>query len=137
MLTIEKIDALTTAVNLCGETTIQAGDLLPLLDCYRLAIFARWKPGVPTELFQPGLYEHHRGGLYRGLFIATHHETNQPFVIYVPYEHPESGMRLREWHTIGARSWRDEVSTLNFQPDDEELRNPDPIVVPRFKWVRP
>jgi hypothetical protein len=46
--------------------------------------------------FKPGLYQHYRGGFYRALFLATHHETNHAYVVYVPLEYPKTGVRVRE-----------------------------------------
>lgn len=46
--------------------------------------------------FKPGLYRHYKGGFYRALFLASHHETEQQFVVYVPLEYPASGVRVRE-----------------------------------------
>ena len=57
-----------------------------------------------SEFQGQGLYKHHKGGFYMALFVTTHHETNEPFVAYVPYGHPESGVRVRE-----LSSWIEKV----------------------------
>ena len=51
-----------------------------------------------------GLYQHHKGDYYLALFVARHHETEEPFVTYVPYGHTESGIRVRE-----LSSWIEKV----------------------------
>jgi hypothetical protein len=50
----------------------------------------------PSE-FIPGVYRHYKGGLYLALMLVRHHETELQYVVYVPYDHPESGVRLREY----------------------------------------
>lgn len=67
-----------------------------------------------------GLYQHHKLDLYLALFVARHHETEEPFVVYVAYGHPESGVRVRE-----LSSWI------------EKVKWPSGLLEPRFKRVEP
>ena len=33
--------------------------------------------------FRPGIYQHYKGDRYRALFLAAHHETREPWVVYL------------------------------------------------------
>jgi hypothetical protein len=57
-----------------------------------------------SEFQGQGLYQHHKGDYYLALFVGTHHETSEPIIAYVPYGHPESGVRFRE-----LSSWIEKV----------------------------
>jgi hypothetical protein len=70
------------------------------------------------EDFRPGLYRHYKGKLYRALFLATHHENEQQFVVYVPLEYPESGVRVREledWFAYVGIVPRDKLPARRFE----------------------
>lgn len=58
--------------------------------------------------FQPGLHRHYKGDYYLALFLATHSETREKQVIYVPYAHPESGVIARNLY--GPDSWTELVT---------------------------
>lgn len=88
---------------------------------------------MPTaEMFRPGVYEHHKGGLYRALFLAhdSWNESQKPgqwLVIYV------SLGKLQQEHTefagqMNARPLA-EFWELVMWPN-EEMR-------PRFTWIHP
>jgi len=62
--------------------------------------------------FKAGLYKHYKGGLYRALFLATHHETEKQFVVYVALAYPESGVRVRE-----LEDWNAEITETRYRMD--------------------
>ncbi len=92
-------------------------------------------------MFKAGLYEHYKGGKYRALALVAHHDTEELFVVYVPYDHPESGVRIREWASPAKDSWTDSVLIVvetgkpylpGYYPEAPETRQ-----VPRFRYIGP
>jgi hypothetical protein len=79
-------------------------------------------PTVDPSDFLPGIYLHYKGGKYRALFLAQHHETREYFVGYVSLE--KGSFHLREWASEGKDSWCDTV-------------DPHTDAVPRFKYLGP
>lgn len=78
--------------------------------------------------FEPGIYEHYKGGIYAALFLAKHHETKVPFVVYAGAEGPGEGpseLWIREFNTPGASSWSDQVTITELN-----------IPVPRFRLLK-
>jgi hypothetical protein len=75
--------------------------------------------------FKPGLYRHYKGMLYRALFLASHHETNHAYVVYVPLDYPNTGVRVRE---IG--DWNATILVPN--PAEQP---PAFLQKPRFEWI--
>ena len=57
--------------------------------------------------FRPGLYEHYKGGLYLALMIVEHHETREPYVVYLSTGH--NTINIRPWAKPGEDSWTDSV----------------------------
>lgn len=56
--------------------------------------------------FKPGIYSHYkRPGNYIALHLASHHDTDELFVVYVCGE--TGRVRMREWATEGKDSWTD------------------------------
>jgi hypothetical protein len=43
--------------------------------------------------FEPGLYQHYKGGFYTALAVVSHHETHLPLVLYV--SHTYGGSKVR------------------------------------------
>jgi len=88
--------------------------------------------------FQPGVYKHYRGGLYRALFLACDHETQELVVVYVPLQpHDPSQPQIRPLATPGKDSWTDKVKgKLRELPDGPDgIARYDVPRVPRFKRV--
>ena len=55
-----------------------------------------------TREFKPGLYRHHKGGLYTALMLVTHHETREPMVFYVSHTYGGPNVRpLQGWAVAG------------------------------------
>jgi len=81
--------------------------------------------------FIPGLYRHYKGALYQALMLVTHHETNLKYVVYIPYEHPESGVRLCEYDH-GDSPWIGFVQEV--KPTETE---PGSTEVSRFTRILP
>jgi hypothetical protein len=82
--------------------------------------------------FQPGLYRHYKGSLYRAIALVVHHEDQVPMVLYVALEHPESLPQVREFDSNSADSWNDWVdergcAVADRRPGDRR----------RFEYVSP
>lgn len=61
-----------------------------------------------SDNFKPGIYKHHkRPGNYIALHLATHHDSDELFVVYICGD--TGRVRLREWATPGKDSWSDIV----------------------------
>lgn len=43
--------------------------------------------------FLPGIYRHYKGGLYRAIGLVAHHETREPWVLYVSLERGTMNVR--------------------------------------------
>jgi hypothetical protein len=54
-------------------------------------------------MFEPGLFRHYKGNLYRAIGLATHSETEEPLVVY----HREGDPRL--W-VRPLDMWQEEVT---------------------------
>lgn len=95
-------------------------------------------PERPT----PGLYKHYRGGLYRVLFVARDHETQEELVVYVPLQaHGDEPLpsppQVRPLATPGKDSWTDTVRNgVQELPDDPDgTPRYGTLSVPRFTRV--
>lgn len=82
--------------------------------------------------FKPGLYRHYKGGLYRAIALVAHHETQKLMVLYVPLEHPESQLQVRELDDNSGGSWNDWIdergsAVSDCRPGDRR----------RFEYVQP
>lgn len=64
-----------------------------------------------------GVYEHYKGGRYTVIGIATHEETGELLVIYIPFGEKDN-----------RKHWAREFGVF-----DEDVAPG----VPRFKWVSP
>lgn len=113
----EALAAVERLVSLDPAADSPDGQLLIAL-ADRISMYEKEHFPLTGEEFIPGRFRHYKGGLYRALFIVTHHDTGERFVAYVPYGHPESGIRIRELET-GEAPWVGEVREG----------------VPRFRWV--
>jgi hypothetical protein len=77
---------------------------------------------MEPEAFRPGLYVHYKGGQYRALHLAQHHDTREWLVVYVSMTH--GTVNVREWASPGKDSWTDLVEH-------------EGATVPRFLYVHP
>jgi len=73
--------------------------------------------------FRLGIYRHYKGGLYRALSLVAHHETRQPWVLYVSLERGSVNIRPLQGHHGDRDGWEDHV------------RGEDGLRVPRFLLV--
>jgi hypothetical protein len=80
---------------------------------------------------QPGRYRHYRGGDYTVLFVAEHHETREPQVVYVC--HKTGGLNVRPLNGTSEDpdGWSGKV---NLNKEHTDLA---PLWVPRFTYVGP
>ena len=85
--------------------------------------------------FKPGIYTHHkRPGNYVALFLTSHHDTDELFVVYVCGETGRT--RLREWATEGKDSWSDFIR-YDYPPSKIEADTRIEMPVYRFNYVGP
>lgn len=75
-------------------------------------------------VFVPGLYRHYKGGLYRAISLVAHHETREPWVLYLSLK--QGSMNVRPY--FGAGGWSTTV-------DAQGLPGPT-MQVPRFEYIR-
>lgn len=63
------------------------------------------------DMLIKGIYRHYKGGRYRVLAVARHHETGQPYVVYQSLE--RGSVNVREFE-----NWSDDVELKdgNFAP---------------------
>ena len=65
---------------------------------------------MEKDELQPGLYQHYKGGKYTVLFVAEHHDTRAPQVIYLCHE--TGGFNTRPLHGTpeDPDGWLEEVN---------------------------
>lgn len=61
------------------------------------------------ERVEPGVYRHYRGGLYRVLFTALHHESRRAMVVYVSMTHGSINVRPMRGTASDPDGFLDEV----------------------------
>lgn len=81
--------------------------------------------------FKPGLYRHYHGGLYRAVGLVAHHETREPWVVYVSLQHGSMNIRPLKPTKGDPDGWDDvvgvnqvgvdHVPVLRFTPYNFEL----------------
>ena len=86
------------------------------------------------EEVRPGLYKHYRGGLYTVLFVAEHHETRAPQVVYVCHELHSLNVRPVRGTPDDPDGWLDEVN-LNRGLLDARNLPLEPKYAERFTYV--
>lgn len=86
------------------------------------------------EEVRPGLYRHYKGGDYVVLFVAAHHETREPQVIYVCHKTGGINVRPVRGTKEDPDGWLDEVN-LNRGLADIHGSPYEPSWVPRFTYV--
>jgi len=64
---------------------------------------------VAFRSFHCGIYRHYKGGLYRALALVAHHDTREPWVLYVSLK--QGSVNIRP--LLGADGWRDLVPRDN------------------------
>jgi hypothetical protein len=69
-----------------------------------------------VHAFRPGIYRHYKGGFYRAIGLVAHHDTREPWVLYVSLK--QGSMNIRP--LVGADGWTDVIA---------------PARVPRFVLV--
>jgi hypothetical protein len=74
--------------------------------------------------FEPGLYQHYKGGFYTALMLVTHHENRQPMVLYISHANGSTNVRPLFGWGGDPSSWASMVML------DETTS------VPRFKFIR-
>lgn len=88
---------------------------------------SKQKIDAPIADFMPGIYKHYKGGLYRAMHLAEHHETRAPMVVYLSLD--KGTFNVRPWAKLGEDSWTDQVR--------EQQLDGDGPWVPRFEFVKP
>lgn len=67
-----------------------------------------------VNAFKPGLYRHHKGGLYTAVCLVTHHETREPMVLYVSHQYGGMNVRpLNGWAAAGDRGKCEDTDAWN------------------------
>ncbi len=82
---------------------------------------------------KPGLYEHYKGGLYRVLFVARMHDSQDEYVVYVPLQRVKGAInpsppQLRPLNK-GDSCWIENVETTQAPSTS--------FTTPRFKYIGP
>lgn len=87
-----------------------------------------WLTQRAVAEFKPGVYRHFKGGTYTALFLAAHHETRVPMVVYI--SHSDRGLNVRPLirPAIEESSWTDYVALSSGVPRFEFLRAMGPEV---------
>ena len=82
------------------------------------------RPAPPTELPEPGLYRHYKGGLYTLIAVGRHSETEEWLAIYrseAPREEGGGGIWVRP-----LAMWSERVGGVpRFAPYSPASRNPN------------
>lgn len=78
--------------------------------------------------FKPGIYQHYKGGFYIALFLVSHHENGELFVVYISTDHKTT--KIREYATPGKDSWTDQMSIPYSGTNSDRI-------VPRFRYIGP
>ena len=72
--------------------------------------------GDTTEKVRPGKYRHYKGGTYTVLFVAAHHETRAPQVVYVCHDTGNISVRPVRGTQDDPDGWLDEVTVNSSDP---------------------
>ena len=87
-----------------------------------------------SDEVRAGLYAHYKGGRYTVLFIAEHHETRAPQVIYVCHETGGLNVRPVRGTPDDPDGWLDEVNVNRGMVDYRNVPL-EPKYAKRFEYV--
>ncbi len=115
-----------------GDIEVRGGRLIGLLKEWPTNIDGRQMAIVRKAFTMPsfsmGLYRHYKGGVYRAIGLAQHHESRTWQVIYVSMSLGSINVRplVSSPGSLDQDAWMDRVEVV----DDAGKRS-----VPRFEWL--